>query len=581
MIMTHKFRPALAGVLAILFFNACSGESADGGMGGSDGLLQYVPADTPYLLVTGETFSDEFYDRYESDLDKLLGAYRGLLSESYKSALAQNTGDMSAAEMARMSAVADQLLSLVSIDGMRNAGFERDSQMVFYGNGLLPVLRIQVSDTAKFEKAIADLEEAAGEDMQVGEVGGNRYRYVGDDELHFVVGEFGGEAVFTLMPAKFDDEQAKSLLGITAPAKSIASTTVVSDIQSKYGFSDHYVGFIDTVRLASTFVEPATGLNAAIMDLAEFDTGSISAVCKKEIMEVAGIAPRAVFGYNNVDLPSMEGSFVVELRKDLATGLTGVAAEVPGLGIDNGALLAFGASVNLLAWREFYEARLDAMEAKPYECEYFADMQAGVAKGREMLAQPIPPVAYGIRGFNAVIDSLGDFDLANKVPPENIDASLLFALEDASALVAMGTMFSPELAQLGLVDDGAPVSISSLPQVAAVAQEAFAAMLPNGLAVSLGADAKKRVTEVLKADIVNPIPVIGMSMDAGEYYKLLADGMEMTPDDADAENEMSAEAQESAREIMRVLGEFYDRMLLNVTFTEHGMEIRSKVTLKE
>jgi hypothetical protein len=271
----------------------------------------------------------------------------------------------------------------------------------------------------------------------------------------------------------------------------------------------------------------------------------------------------------------------VELRKDLATSLTGVSAQVPGLGIDAGALLAFGASVNLLAWREFYEARLDAMEAEPYECEYFADLQAGVAKGREALAQPIPPIAYGIRGFNVVVDSLGDFDLANKVPPEKIDASLLFALEDASALVAMGTMFSPELAQLGLANDGLPVSISGLPQVAAVAEEAFAAMLPNGLAVSLGANAKTRVTDVLRADVVNPIPVISMSMDAGQYYKLLAESMAMTPDEPDAENEMSAEAQESAREIMRVLSEIYDRMLLNVTFTEHGMEIRSKVTLKE
>jgi hypothetical protein len=232
--------------------------------------------------------------------------------------------------------------------------------------------------------------------------------------------------------------------------------------------------------------------------------------------------------------------------------------------------------------REFYEARLEALEADPFECEYFEDLQAGVAKGRAALNQPLPPVVYGFRGFNAVVDDIGDFDMASNRPPEDIDASVLIALDDAETMVAMGAMFSPELAGLNLQSDGEPVRLE-LPQLQAVSDAVYAAMVQDAVAISVGRDAESRVKTVLNADSVQPPPMFSMTMDAGRYYTLIAEGMmvDSANDDAAKGTELSPESREALRDAMLSVGEMYDRMAFDIRFTERGMEVKSRVTLKD
>lgn len=575
-------RAAMLAVLSVLMLGACKGgSSADDELTGDDSLMRFVPADTPYLLASGEPLPDDILDRMEPRLDEVLRAYQGVVREIARAALARNASDMGPDEMQRVSAVIDELTSLMSIEGLRKAGIERGAQGALYGNGLLPVLRIEVSDEALFDAAIARIEEAAGETMSIGEIGDEAYRYVGDDEARLVIGTFDGTAVFTLMPSSFDEAEQRSLLGLDLPTSHIGETGTLSDIMETYGYSNHFFGFVDGRRIASTFIDGPSGLDVPLLATSEFDASKISAVCRTEVREIVDIAPRVVFGYDEIESDQMSGSMVVELRPDLARELTGVTAAVPGLGRDPGGLVSFGMSINLLALREFYEARLDAMETDPFECEYFADLQAGVEKGRQALNQPIPPIVYAFRGFNAVIDGLGDYDMASGRPPEDIDASVLIAVEDAQTMLAMGAMFSPELAGLELKPDGKPVRLD-LPQVQALGKAVYAAMLEDAVALSIGADAEQRVSSVLAADAGEPPPLFAMTMDAGQYYKLIGEAM-MTEDgqgDEDAQ-ELSREAREALRDAMLAIGEMYDRMTIDTRFTERGLVFDSSVSLKE
>ncbi|NNC78405.1 MAG: hypothetical protein HKN77_10610, partial [Woeseiaceae bacterium] len=372
--------------------------------------------------------------------------------------------------------------------------------------------------------------------------------------------------------------EKRKLLGLTLPSDNIASTSILADITTAYDFTDHYIGFIDAQKIAATFIDGPAGLDIALFGAMDDEPPAMSAVCKEEVREVVAIMPRMVFGYDEISDEAMSGTFVFELRQDIANGLMPISALVPGLGVDAGGLLSMGFSFNLLEIRKFYESRLDAMEKDPYECEYFAELQAGVAKGREVLNQPVPPMVYSLRGFNAVIDDIGDFDLANNQPPEDIDASVVFAMDDAQTLVAMGAMFSPELANLNLQPDGKAILLD-LAQVKATGKDVYAAMIEDAVAISVGADAEDRVTAVLAADSASPAPVFSMSMDAGRYYSLIGETMVLEQDDEAAE--LSLEAREALRDAMMAIGELYDRMAVDLRFTPRGAEFESSVTLKD
>ncbi|MFQ5610351.1 MAG: hypothetical protein ACE5F8_08810, partial [Woeseiaceae bacterium] len=112
----------------------------------ADGILGYVPADTPYVFAFAEPLPDDVLDVLEPKADEMMRGYQVFLREILRPMLTENDGDKSADEMQRMSAVADELLSLFSVQGMRDAGIDRDSRFVLFGHGLIPVARVQLGD---------------------------------------------------------------------------------------------------------------------------------------------------------------------------------------------------------------------------------------------------------------------------------------------------------------------------------------------------------------------------------------------------------------------------------------------------
>ncbi|MDJ0908374.1 MAG: hypothetical protein QNI99_04245 [Woeseiaceae bacterium] len=582
MLKLVRNRATAFAVAMTLVLSACSSDEpsrSSGAFTDEDSIMRFVPADTPYLLATGSQLPDELLDEIEPEMEVMMGAYRELIRASVDDAISQSETPMSGEELEWIGAILNELTGLVSVEGMRDAGFERDSRMVFFGHGLLPVLRIEVSDAQKFEDMVARIEEAAGQSMNVGEIDGQSYRYAGGDGGNLVLGTFDDNAVFTFLPAMMGDDELRMLLGLTLPDQSIAETSTLSDIAETYGYTDHYIGMIDVMGVVSIFIDEPSGLNAPLLEAFEYDNSGLSNVCREEIRETAGIAPRIVFGYHTISTETLGGSMVIEMREDLAKGLAATAAPVPGLGTDFGGLVSMGMSGDYGATRDFIMDRIDAVEADPYECEFFADMQFGIEQMRAGLNQPLPPVVYSFRGFNVVVDEVEGLDqiarTGQEPSPDSIDGTILVAMEDAQAMVAMGAMFSPELAALDIEPNGEAVSLD-LPQVDAMGVSLYAAMVDDAIAVSFGDDAEDRVTAVLDAEIIEPSPVFSMSFDAGAYYTLIADAMMLEPDD-----EMPVAAQEAVRDLMLALGDIYDRITFDVLFTENGIELDSTVTLAQ
>jgi len=543
-------------------------------------LLQYIPADTPYVMVFTKPFPDELMDKFEPSMDKMLSAYQRMMRYRLSEHLIELSAQEDGAERAeRLQAFMDEMLSLMSIKGLRDAGIGRDSLFAIYGNGILPVFRIGISDIEKFEATIVRLESQANEKFMVGEVAGKSYRYRDFDEIKLVISTFGKDAVVTMVPAGIDDERLAATLGIKKPRDNLARSKDLARISKQYGFTDHFVGFVDVERVAATFTGDPTGNNTDLLEMLGMDANSTSAECRAEITALASVAPRVVVGYTEVGTETLETAMVVELREDIASGLAAFPAAVPGLGIDMGGLFSFGFSIDLMAARSFYEARLDALEADPFECAQFADVNASAAKGREALAKPLPPVVYSFRGMLANVTDIEGLDFSKSKPPESVDASILVAIENAQDLVAMAAMMSPEVAALNLLPDGEAKELV-LPQLAAVAEQAFAALSQNALSVSMGEGAPDAAEAMLNADLSGSMPFMSFSMDAKKYYEFV--GNAVMENDEDEEGEPMPEAMRTAmRDAMVSSGDMYERMAVNVHLTNRGIEMSSRMTLAE
>lgn len=543
-----------------------------------DTLLKYVPADTPYVFASLEPLPDDIMDELEPMIDRVLVSYRSVLEEVIVAKEAELTEEQRTSEdTQKVKAVVEGLSTLLSVEGMREAGIARDSLMAFYGNGLLPVMRIELSDGALFEAAIARLEQQGGDQMLVADFEGQSYRYFDAEELRILIAVVEDQAVFAMVPAAFDDAQTGRALGLTLPDSSITDSTVLQDIISKYDYTNHVVGFVDVAAIAERFVGEPSGLDVDLMALLEVDDTELSNVCKEEIRDVAGVVPRMVAGYTGISAKRFDSSVVFELRDDIATGLQALPAVVPGLGGDHGGLMSFGMSLDVKEARSFMEARLDAMEADPFECEHFADLQGGVAQARESLNQPLPPMVYDFKGFVAIIDEIEGLDVASQTPPTSVDGSFLLAMDNAQGLVAMGAMFSPELAALNLQPGGDPVALD-LPQLQAMGISAFAALTDSAVAVSVGEESESEVQGMLNAEGSTPAPFVSFSIDAARYYSFM--GEAIGAGEA-VEDSPTPEMKAALQNMMMSVADLYDRMSGDVLFTENGIEMHVTETLKD
>jgi hypothetical protein len=540
----------------------------------TSGLLRYVPADTPYVFGTVAPPSDEFMDWVEPRVDRLLAAYSELLRIAVSETQAGDGEDSEAAE--QTGAVVDELRSLMSLEGLREAGVTRDSTAILYGNGLLPVLRVTLSDASLFDDAISRIEAKAGEQLAVAEVDGTPYRYVEDEGLRVVIATISDALVLTVAPMSLDDAALAKLLGLTLPVQSIADSGELREIANEYGYRHEYVGLVDTIRLADTFIDEPEGLDALLLDVMGYDAGTLDDVCKAELRSLAQIAPRVVAGYEEVSAETIRSTTVIELRDDIAAEFAGFVAAVPGLGRSYDGLFSLGMSINAEAIRSFFDTHVAALRENPWECEHLAEFQNGLyAASDRALAQPVPPVLYDFHGFLAVVEDMQGFDLGRKQPPESIDASFLLAIDNAQGLLAMGQAMIPQLAEMTIEPDGKAHRFD-LPQAESGVESAWIALTDSAIAVSVSEDAETVLPALLQSEGATPPPFMSMGLDGARYYTLLAEAMREDDDD-----EMSEEMRKAVSDVITVGAEFYERLQIDVAFTERGIEIDTDMSLAD
>ena len=126
-------------------------------------ILQYIPEDTPYVMAFVKPFPDELVDKMEPAIEETLAAYRSMMEFAMDEAAAEaaeqsDVDALSAEQRAQFEALADELIAIFSAEGLESAGIGRDSLFAIYGDGLLPVMRLALSDGEKFAETISRFE---------------------------------------------------------------------------------------------------------------------------------------------------------------------------------------------------------------------------------------------------------------------------------------------------------------------------------------------------------------------------------------------------------------------------------------
>jgi hypothetical protein len=177
------------------------------------------------------------------------------------------------------------------------------------------------------------------------------------------------------------------------------------------------------------------------------------------------------------------------------------------------------------------------------------------------------------------VEDVTGFDMASQQPPESIDASILFAVENAQDIVNMAALMSPQVAALNLLPDGKARKLD-LPELGAYAAQAFAALSNSGLSVSIGEGAEQEVETMLEAEATSTNTLISVNMDAKRYYEFVSQAV-MQADESEEGEPTPIEVREAMRDVMLSSGSVYDRMSTLVNLTSRGIEVTTRMTLAD
>ena len=557
----------LAGLTLVLALAGCDRSTDDTSSAFTDdsGILKYVPSDSAYAFVRLAPVPDEFDERF-AEINAATVAYNEVMMGEIASAI----GDSEGSEAIRQAMDLAQELS--SPGGMERIGLDTDAQLAVYSVNLVPVMRTSVKDAAAFAAKLDEIQDGFDFPAEEGKIGDVSYKYFEADGFRLVWMLSDPDLVVTISHADAGDDALSAQLGITLPDENIADAGTLSSIAADYGYTEHGIGYIDSLQVVDGMLNPVGLIQS--LSAEEPWQDELPPVCRDEIRASVANVPRMVAGVTKLDETGAEGSFVIELREDMASDLQGLTAAVPGLGLASDALMSGGFSFNAKVARSFLEKRLAEMTENPFECEFFQASNAGVDQAQEFLErQPLPPTLYDFRGVYAQLDGIDLEQIMADKSPESAQVDMILAMKNPESLTAMATMFLPEFAALGIAPDG---ELREIPNGALnpTGMSVWVAMTDERIGMSMGEGAESRLATVM-AMAPNPdAPLTGLNLNAGAYFALVSDMMTAIPAD---ENETAVDAM---GEMMDALGRVYDRLDLSVDIHEKGIVFTSGVTFK-
>ncbi len=539
----------------------------------STGIMDFIPADTPVLMVFSNDPKHPIPQNLISKMDKVYASLGDLIKVSIEENMTKHAGDEDKTKSTNeMITFMDKWFSE---EGFKKLGFAiGESELAFYAVDLFPVLRMTLAKTHSMNEVLDELvakaNESKADTATKRDVNGKTIYQFGDKELQIMVNLDGNSIVASIAPPREVDNLMPKLLGFEKPSKSLVQSNQYQDTISKYNYLGNSLYWINIRDLADYFINPSEH-KTAMLDILKVQDNMFSAECKTEILEIFDSIPRLVGGSTIMEEHKIDSHMIIEMANGLGGKLAALNGRIPKANAD--AALAYGISFDITAAKALAQEFVNTIESTPYKCEFMQDMNSQATTLKAQLETPLPPFVSNFKGFNVVIDEL-DLDLSKKDPKEmikSLSAKFLLAVDNPEAIQGMASMMMPELQKLGIKVGSGAVNVSSLIPVKGDMMpinldHVFMAMGNETIGLSLGEGTDTGLASAVAAESNNTL--INFTIKA-DLYKDIFSGL----------GDLTSSLPEDVKKQFAMQKMFMSDMLWwqsesgTITFTDRGFEI--------
>ena len=550
------------------FLVACGGQAEPDAA--SNPLLRYVPADTPFLMANLEAVPAEVTDAYLLRMGPFLEQFQSAL-QGFRTELASGQAQINDPQaQAVMDAILAEFDGKLNREGLESLGFSLEQKSAFYGHGLFPVLRAGLTDPDAVRAMIARVESNSGvpipeENFQ----GVNYWRAAEDDSpMGIYVAILDDHFVMTAAPRSREAEFLPRLLGLEAPAQTLAPSTLVA-LNREEGFSPYGSGYIDLNRMVDELFEADSLTSTWMMDMGDFDPSAIDPACEREARLITTFVPRMVAGTTEVTADRVGIRYQLETNAWLGGELARLVGDVPPASANPSRLANFSLNLQMGRVATFMRESANAMAAVPFQCPQLQDLNAQVRQLAESLNQPMPPF---IGNLNGVRMELSDFDPQN-MDPSSVRGVVALEMESPQMVIGMASMMVPGFEELQIEPGGDPVAVpQEIMTVVTPEFEAYAVMSNDAIGLSMGKGEKAGLKDFLDARGDADGVFLSADYDAGQMARLQRKQLEAhesygAKPTSNTNLDLDVEAMTEAYEAM--LG----RSRFELRFTEDGLTI--------
>ncbi|BCE01150.1 hypothetical protein [Marinicellulosiphila megalodicopiae] len=524
-------------------------------------MRQHAPAHTlMYLESQSNSAFIEFMDQYIETINQLIPE----LTEQLDTSLMPE-------KLAEFYSGYFELFSTLSKDGMAGM-YEKfsialDGYSVFYLDGLMPVMHVEIIDKEKFEMTFNEFSKSL-QSITVASVNVKAWPIPGTD-LKVVIHNNEQFVTIALIDDKFDEQRKAKILALTAEEQSIIDTKELVRINEQYQYN-MVQGFINIEQIVASLLgenlNVEQDINAFGFDRLDSINASISNECKNEYLQIIKTTPKIVFGAKNIVLTqdnlTMDFNSTLEIHNlELAQSLMTLNGHIPEYVNSTDAMFSFYYASELSNVVGFMNKWVPVLSSSTFECDHLLTLQENVSPSlisKAALGMQMVKTIKSIGGtlFNADLGKMNDF--------KGLDALVSVHSSDPKNLALLASNV-PQLQGVKISQTPAEIPLMSM---MFSDEEAFVQIAGNAI-VAYSGDQSQLLVEQISAESLNQNGLIAMRIDYADYMDLMMGAIYS----GNLSGVLSADQCLNSYKSMSLMKDFIGYMTMNFAFSENGFEM--------
>ena len=506
------------------------------------GALALVDANTPYFATSVAPLDTRLLDQLMKQSTKALAAV-------------PQVGDSKSVER-RLRKLIE---ALFTEDGMRKYGLARQPRILIYGLEALPVLRISLLDSKRFDGFLLDALAKLEIPWEAQRISGHVVRRIQliepkneGDERELILAQMyhGGDCVLTLADPEGIKRKLDALVGNTRPKQSLATSARLSRLLPASPTTTRYmVGSFDTLRLTEDLAFNAIVKPSALEDIRN----------DEQFMNQGRHQMRlfvSLFGPSDLMFDiEPTGQFTITLKQHLApalrTYLKGLGVSIPGPDDMSKTLFDLTVGFRASAWSKMLSSGIENHLERLKELGYVVTKEgkpgrsaveaidptegsgAAPSKASKPIAKPIlepldpKTIPAPMLQHHGVRLSLLSVNLDHPTPMSllgSLRVALIVATDNPDQIIGLSQMHPMAkriFTGVSIPNDGEPVALKNAPF------PGLSILKTNkALALTFGGGVDRLTSNWLKTKELARPPLVSMHMDStflGKAINALAD----------------------------------------------------------